>query len=85
MTTTLHDHWRRFTRHHAYKLVLALERLIRRGSRVGNPTFFDTDAFPWIRTLEGEWETIRTELDRILEHREALPKLVHLFQQYRID
>lgn len=83
MADTLYDYWRRFTRHHAYKLVLLLERLIRRSSLVGNPTFFDTDDFPWIRTLEADWKAIRGELDRILEHREALPNFQDISKDQR--
>lgn len=83
MASSLYDHWRRFTRHHAYKLILALERLIRRSSRVGNPAFFDTDDFPWTAMLEAEWEVIREELDRILEHREALPNFQDISKDQR--
>ncbi len=51
--------------------------LVARASRIGNPEVFDltgpgAEAFPWHRTLEAHWRTIRDELDRLLEHRYAL-------------
>ena len=56
------------------------DRLVARASLIGNPEVFDlptvgTEAFPWHRTLEAQWGTIREELDRLLEHRDALANL----------
>ncbi len=53
------------------------DRVVARASRIGNPEFFDlqtigADVFPWHRTLEANWRTIRDELDQLLEHRDAL-------------
>jgi ornithine lipid ester-linked acyl 2-hydroxylase len=53
--------------------VRRLERAIANASLVGDRPFFDTQQFPWVATLEANWQTIRQELDRILEHVEALP------------
>ena len=41
--------------------------------RDGDKTFFDTQRFPWIATIESEWKSIRKELDVLMEHREQIP------------
>ncbi len=56
-----------------FKIIQVLERLIVRFSPHGDVRFFDPAAFPWTRELEANWTVIRDELDRVLEHREALP------------
>jgi ornithine lipid ester-linked acyl 2-hydroxylase len=50
-----------------------LERLITRASLVPTTPFLDPATFPWVRTLEENWRTIRAELDEVLEYREQLP------------
>lgn len=42
-------------------------------SRVGDPAIFQNEQFPWSTHLEANWEIIRTELDQILLHTDALP------------
>lgn len=56
-----------------FSLIQFLERLIVRFSPHGNSCFFDPSEFPWTRSLETHWTTIRQEMDQILEHREMLP------------
>jgi ornithine lipid ester-linked acyl 2-hydroxylase len=41
----------------------------------GNCTFFETQDFPWVRTVEDNWTIIRKELDALLEHKEEIPNL----------
>jgi aspartyl/asparaginyl beta-hydroxylase (cupin superfamily) len=53
--------------------VRRLERIIARGSRVGNPAFFDPVLFGWTAALEREWPAIRRELEVVLERRDELP------------
>jgi beta-hydroxylase len=50
-----------------------LDRLVARFSRLGDPAFFTPEEFLWAYGLEANWRTIRAELDRVLEHRDALP------------
>jgi len=50
-----------------------LDRLVARGSRLGDPAFFSPDDFLWSYGLEARWETIRKELDAVLAHRADLP------------
>jgi ornithine lipid ester-linked acyl 2-hydroxylase len=49
------------------------EHSIRRYTRDGDATFFDTRAFPWTTHIENEWESIRRELESLLRHREEIP------------
>ena len=55
------------------RVLAPIERFIGRRSLVGEATFFENDHFPWIDEIESNWETIRGELERVLEDREALP------------
>ncbi len=55
------------------KLIRWLDRYFGRHSLVGDHTFFSTDDFPWIRTLEAGTPTIRRELEAVLQHTDALP------------
>ncbi len=50
-----------------------IERFIGKRSLVGDATFFANDHFPWIEEIEANWTTIRGELEKVLEDREALP------------
>jgi beta-hydroxylase len=50
-----------------------IERFIGKRSLVGDATFFANDRFPWIEEIEANWTTIRDELEKVLEDREALP------------
>lgn len=56
-----------------FQLIQLIERVMVRYSPHGDVLFFDTDEFPWTKTLENNWEEIRNELDAVLENRSALP------------
>ncbi len=43
-------------------------------SLVPTDPILDSRLFPWIGAFEREWKTVRAELERVLVHREALPK-----------
>jgi len=55
------------------RLLQLLERLIMRASLVPTTPFLDPATFPWVRTLEDNWKTIRADLDEVLAYREQLP------------
>jgi aspartyl/asparaginyl beta-hydroxylase (cupin superfamily) len=55
------------------RILAPIERFIGRRSLVGDGTFIDNDRFEWIAEVEANWTTIREELQRVLEDREALP------------
>lgn len=55
------------------KLVRSLERLLARASLIPNTPFLDPSQFPWVRTLEDNWATIRVELDAIMPRQSELP------------
>jgi ornithine lipid ester-linked acyl 2-hydroxylase len=55
------------------RILAPIERFIGRKSLVGDETFLPNDRFPWIADVEANWQTIREELLRVLEDREALP------------
>jgi len=55
------------------RILAPIERFIGKRSLVGDATFFANERFPWIAEIEANWTTIRNELERVLEDREALP------------
>jgi ornithine lipid ester-linked acyl 2-hydroxylase len=55
------------------RLLQVLERLIVRASLVPTTPFLDPGIFLWVRALEDNWKTIRSELDDVLTYREQLP------------
>jgi ornithine lipid ester-linked acyl 2-hydroxylase len=59
-------------------IVRSIDRFMANQSLVGNPEIFDPALFPWVAELESSWREIRAELDRLLEHREQLPRFVDI-------
>jgi ornithine lipid ester-linked acyl 2-hydroxylase len=55
------------------RILAPIERFIGGKSLVGDETFFLNDLFPWISEIEANWTTIREEMARVLEDRDALP------------
>lgn len=53
----------------------AFERWVARNSPVGSEEIISPAAFPWVAELEANWETIRRELDGVLETRTSLPSM----------
>ncbi len=57
-----------------------------RHALIPDQPIFDNETFAWTAGLEAQHATIRAELDRILEHRDRLPKLHEIQRdQYRIS
>ncbi len=53
--------------------VEAVERLNVHFSKVGNPSVYGNEVFPWVAEIEAEWRTIRMELEKVLTRRDELP------------
>jgi len=39
----------------------------------GNPPVYDNSSFPWVKEVESEWLTIRSELEDVMKFRTELP------------
>ncbi|MBO0730524.1 MAG: aspartyl/asparaginyl beta-hydroxylase domain-containing protein [Acidimicrobiaceae bacterium] len=63
------------------RVLHGVEGVLLRASMVPRTPFLPTGTFPWIADLEGHWTTIRSELDEVLAHRDALPN----FQDISVD
>ncbi len=50
-------------------------RILASSSLVGDPAWFERDQFPWMKTLEESWQTIRREAEGVLEARDLLPAI----------
>jgi beta-hydroxylase len=59
-------------------VVRAIDRFMESQSLVGNPPVYDKALFPWVAPLEASVPAIRAELDRLLEHRDKLPRFVDI-------
>lgn len=67
-------------------IVQKLENLVPKYSLVGDSIFFETEQFPWAKELEVNWQVIRKELDRVLQHTDALPNFQDIMpRQQRIS
>lgn len=66
-----------FTIRAGSKALHGIESAVASASLVGDSAFFDPHGHPehffWTHRLEDHWQTIRRELDQVLEHREQLP------------
>ena len=62
------------------KLIAAAEWLICKNSP--NNTFFDTNAFPWTKTLQSSYPQIKDELHFLLESR-SIPDLTKLSEEQK--
>lgn len=60
-----------------------LERMAARQSKIGDRVVFDPSVFPWHERLEAEWQTIRGELDRVMQRVETLPNFQDLSPRQR--
>ncbi|MDE3069203.1 MAG: aspartyl/asparaginyl beta-hydroxylase domain-containing protein [Acidobacteriota bacterium] len=55
------------------RVLAPIERYIGRRSLVGDSAYFEPGQFPWIASMEENWEVIRAELEPLLAERDALP------------
>jgi len=57
--------------------------LIARSSTVGDTPVYDPKLFPWISNIERRWPEIRSELDALLAHQDAIPPLADISPDHR--
>jgi beta-hydroxylase len=55
------------------RLLWQLEKLLGSSSLVPNQAFFESGDFTWARMLEENFQSIRSELDQVMKHRQDLP------------
>jgi len=55
------------------RFIRGLADFLGRQSLVGDMPVHDAKAFPFLQPLVDDWQTIRAEVEKILEHREAIP------------
>jgi aspartyl/asparaginyl beta-hydroxylase (cupin superfamily) len=54
------------------RILAPVERFIGKRSLVGDATFLPLERFPWVEHIEDNWEVIREEAERLLEHQSEL-------------
>jgi len=57
------------------KMLPRINRLIADRSLISNAPVLSADLFPWMARIEAEWQTIRTEMEGVLRHQQAVPPL----------
>ncbi len=66
-------YWRKKVKKTGRRLLYGFAPLLGRQSLIGDKPVFDKSVFPFTRTLEENWQAIRSELDAVLEQRDSLP------------
>lgn len=61
----------------------ALERLVCLFAIQGDRPVFDTRQFAWITAVEADWRKVRSELDALMEYREAMPNFQDILREVR--
>lgn len=69
----MNSYMRELTVRFGAKAVRNLEKILTWGSTVGNPTFFSSDLFPWVRNLEAAAPKMRSELSAVLQDLDRIP------------
>jgi ornithine lipid ester-linked acyl 2-hydroxylase len=62
------------------RALIPVHRWIRRRSLLGGGPFFETGLFPWVEEVEEQWHVVRSEVERLLADREALPNFQDISQ-----
>lgn len=60
------------------------EKMIARLTRDGNRTFFETESFPWVASVEAGTAAIRAELDALLAHRDKIPNFQDISEDQNV-
>jgi ornithine lipid ester-linked acyl 2-hydroxylase len=60
------------------------EKMIARLSRDGNRTFFETESFPWVASVEAGSTAIRAELDALLVDRDRIPNFQDISEDQNV-
>ncbi|MGB3535806.1 MAG: aspartyl/asparaginyl beta-hydroxylase domain-containing protein [Microcoleaceae cyanobacterium] len=85
MLTKFQTNYQQFAIRQGEKLVRSLEGLIADNSLVGDSAFFDSQQYEWVEKLEENWQTIRQELDSLLESLNTIPNFQDISKdQYSI-
>lgn len=71
--TSLPERRRKYIKRQGKRLFKAIDRYFARQSLVPNDPVLDPAHFPWVRELERNWETVRSEILNLLQHRNELP------------
>jgi len=61
-----------------------MEKAITRLTRDGNRTFFETELFPWVASVEAGSKAIRAELDNLLLHRDQIPNFQDISEDQNV-
>lgn len=61
-----------------------MEKAITRLTRDGDRTFFETESFPWVASIEAGSKVIRDELNQLLVHRDQIPNFQDISEDQNV-
>ena len=59
----------------------AAEQLVASFSIHGDPPVYETGKFAWVPAVEAGWQEVREELDRVMQHRHAMPSFQDIVKE----
>lgn len=77
---------RKYVRNYGKPLLRRFDRFMAEQSLIANDPIVDCALFPWTKTLEDNWQEIRSELNNVLQYRNEIPRFQDLSpDQYKIS
>lgn len=58
-----------------------VEALLVKFSKVGDHPVFDVKHFPWVSSVEADWQKVRAELDLVMRYRDAMPSFQDIVKE----
>ncbi len=50
-------------------------------SRHGDPHIYDRAVFPWAAEIEADWQSVRAELDQVMQYRDQIPSFHEILKE----
>lgn len=58
-----------------------VEAVIAHCSIHGDPPIYDSRHFPWVAQIEADWSKVRSELDTVMQYRDAMPSFQDIVKE----
>lgn len=58
-----------------------VEDVIAHFSPLGDPPVYNNKHFPWVDEVEADWQSVRAELDQVMQYRDAMPSFQDIMKE----
>lgn len=58
-----------------------IEDVVARFSIHGDPPVYGNEHFPWVEKVESEWQSVRAELDEVMQYRDSMPSFQDIVKE----